>query len=208
MGNLERRYVNLEDLQLRVEKREDGQRVLTGYPIVFNRKSVNLGGFQEVVAPGAADETIRDDDIRALFNHDSNLILGRNRANTLKLTSDQRGVHMEVPLPDTTAARDLAVSIERGDVSGGSFSFNIKPGGAAWSDGEEENELPLRTVLKIRLYDVGPVTFPAYPDTEMGVRADTGDVARELEEWHSQRAAKLAELANQARRRELRMRGA
>lgn len=136
-----------------------------GYALRWGRKSQNLGGFREQVAEKATSDTIAQDDIRALFNHDANLILGRNLSGTLRLSEDSEGLHYEADMPDTTYARDLAVSMERGDVSQSSFGFRTIDD--AW--GIDEDDFPLRTLRKISLFDVSPVTYPAYVDSTSGV---------------------------------------
>jgi HK97 family phage prohead protease len=139
-----------------------------GYALKWDTRSQNLGGFRERVAAGATADSIQQDDIRALFNHDPNLILGRNRSNTLRLSEDSTGLHYEVDMPDTTYARDLATAMERGDVSQSSFGFKVAgPDGQDFA--EDSDGFPLRTLNKISLFDVSPVTYPAYTDSTSGV---------------------------------------
>jgi HK97 family phage prohead protease len=139
-----------------------------GYALKWDARSQNLGGFRERVQVGATAESIGRDDIRALFNHDPNLILGRNRSNTLRLSEDSEGLHYEVDMPDTTYARDLATAMERGDVSQSSFGFKTAgPEGDSWA--EDDDGFPLRTLQRIALFDVSPVTYPAYTDSTSGV---------------------------------------
>ncbi|MFF7233955.1 HK97 family phage prohead protease [Streptomyces sioyaensis] len=148
------------------EVRSEGQKfTFYGYALRWGRKSQNLGGFRELVAEKATTETITQDDIRALFNHDANLILGRNMSGTLRLSEDSDGLHYEADMPDTTYARDLAVSMERGDVTQSSFGFRTVDD--TW--GIDEDDFPLRTLRKISLFDVSPVTYPAYVDSTSGV---------------------------------------
>jgi hypothetical protein len=95
--------------------------------------------------------------------------LGRNRAGTLKLSEDERGLKIEIDPPDTQFARDLMVSIERGDISQMSFGFEtIKD---SWERSAEGNNLDIRTLEKVRLWDVSPVTFPFYKETDVAVRS-------------------------------------
>ena len=170
---IERRMVTTE---LRVEKRADGQAMISGHAAVFHSLSEDLGGFREKIAPGAFAESVSTDDIRALFNHNANFVLGRNRAGTLRLREDAQGLATEIDAPDTQAARDLATSIERGDISGWSFGFRtISDLWERKDDGMEE-----RTLVKVRLIDVSPVTFPAYPQTDLALRS--------LDEWRKEQA--------------------
>lgn len=153
------------DSELEVRANDQGTKTLTGYAAVFNRYSSNLGGFVEQIAPGAFAQTITQADVRHLINHDANFVLGRNRSGTLRLSEDSTGLHYEVDLPNTQAARDMAESVERGDITGSSFAFRI-----VGDDGDEwgltEDDFPLRTVRQVALYDTSTVTYPAYPSTQ------------------------------------------
>src|SRR5690606_29136668 len=98
--------------------------VISGHAAVFDTLSEPMWGFREKIAPGAFDDVL-EDDVRALFNHDPNFILGRTRSGTLKIAVDMRGLQYEIDPPDTQPARDLIVSMERGDVSQSSFAFIV-----------------------------------------------------------------------------------
>lgn len=158
------REIRTFSFDFRVEKREDEARKIVGHAAVFN-KIDGPEWFREQIAPGAFADSIKDDDVRALFNHDPNFVLGRNRAGTLELREDKTGLHMEIDCPNTQVARDLLTSIERGDVDQASFAFQAID--AAWDtvDGEE-----VRTLKKVRLFDVSPVTFPFYEATDVSLR--------------------------------------
>lgn len=170
---------------------------IEGHAAVFNRLSEDLGGFREQVSPGAFSQTISEDDIYGLFNHDPSKVLGRNRSGTLQLAEDPLGLSMHIDLPDASYARDLLVSIERRDITGASFGFVVPRGGDSWE--EMEGGVALRTLLHVRLLDVSPVTYPAYPQTDVSV------AKRSLDEWRTsqrppspmarlERRQKLAEL--------------
>lgn len=163
MNTLERR-TNLGTVEFRAE---GGVLRAGGYAAKFNTNSQNLGGFVERIAPGAFAKTLKEADIRALFNHDPNFVLGRNRAGTLRMEEDSTGLAYEFDLPDTSLGRDLAVSLERGDISGSSFGFRAIED--EWS--ETEDGFPLRTLKSNALRDVGPVTFPAYTDATSSLRS-------------------------------------
>jgi len=173
MEKEERRFL---PLKLKIEKREDEPTKIVGYAAVFNSLSENLGGFREKIKPGAFRNALKISDTRALFNHDRNFVLGRQSAGTLKLKEDKTGLHIEIDPPDTSFARDLMVSIGRGDITQQSFGFTVKKDEWKDLDGDE----PLRTLTEVgELFDVSPVTFPAYPDTNVAVRSleaarDTG----------------------------------
>lgn len=139
---------------------------IVGYAAVFNEESLPIGGlFREVIRPGAFAKTIKEADIRALKNHNADYVLGRNKANTLDLREDDKGLLISITPPDTQWARDLQESIKRGDINQMSFMFRtIKDN---WYETEDELR---RELLEVHLYEVSPVTFPAYPQTSVGVR--------------------------------------
>ena len=163
-NNMERR--SFTATELRAIEDEKGLRHIVGYAAVFNSLSENLGGFREKIEPGAFRDSITADDVRALWNHDSNYILGRNKSGTLALSEDERGLKIDVSPPDTQWARDLMVSIDRGDVDKMSFGFRTLD-----DDWNAVNHEEVRTLKKVQLFDVSPVVFPAYPDTEVGLRS-------------------------------------
>lgn len=146
---------------------ENSVRQIVGYAAKFGLNA-NIGGyFIERIAPGAfAGALSRPDDVRALFDHSTKYVLGRTSSGTLALVEDEIGLRYEVTPPDASWARDLTVSIERGDISQSSFTFR-----ALREEWDETGELPVRTLLEVELFDVSPVTFPAYDDTEVGVRS-------------------------------------
>lgn len=171
MPDLERRFLTRK-LELRAEG-EQPQRIV-GYAAVFNSLSENLGGFRELILPGAFSGAL-DDDVRGLLNHDPNKILGRNTSGTLILVEDEIGLRYEIFPPDTQYARDLLVSIERGDIDQSSFQFRALE--ESWRHPTEDEPLPVRVLHQVRLFDVSPVTFPAYPATTADVRAMATQVA-------------------------------
>ena len=156
----------------RIEQRSDnGPAKIIGHAAVFNSLSEDLGGFREMIKPGAFTRAVKEDDVRALFNHNPDHILGRNTAGTLTLAEDERGLLIEITPPDTQIARDLLVSMERGDITQMSFGFRTRAGGYSW--GEDENGNYIRTLTDLKLYDVSPVTYPAYAETDVAVRSLT-----------------------------------
>lgn len=153
-------------VELRVA--EDGKSpVITGYAAVFGQWSEDLGGFRETIAQGAFAKTIQESDVRALWNHDANYPLGRNKAGTLRLKEDKKGLAIEIDPPNTQWASDLLESIRRGDVDQMSFGFQTIRD--KW-DSDDKNAVK-RELQEVRLFDVSPVTFPAYPQTTVAVRA-------------------------------------
>lgn len=166
LPKIERRFVTVTDLQ--TEERGDGQGIITGHAAVFNQLSEDLGGFREMIAPGAFLESIQADDVRALFNHDGNFVLGRNKASTLELAEDGVGLAVRIKPPATQWAKDLLISMKRGDVTQMSFGFQVMKDGQKWM---RDGTNVIRSLLKLRLFDVSPVTFPAYPQTDVSVRS-------------------------------------
>jgi HK97 family phage prohead protease len=156
-NQMEKRIFNIET---RVDSTEDGRDLVVGHASVYDSRSNNLGGFYEFIERGAfTEELINTSDVRALINHDPNLILARNTSGTLKLTADERGLKYEFEMPETSYGKDLAISMKRGDITQSSFAFTVAEDD--WSTDDEGNNI--RTIKKIdRLYDVSPVTYPAY----------------------------------------------
>ena len=149
----------------------DGQpSKLSGYAAVFNPETVIAEMFREVILPGAFALSVERDDVRAQFKHEPNLVLGRTTAGTLRLREDDKGLAYEIDPPDTSYARDLLVSVQRGDVSQSSFMFDVT--GEAWEyPTATSGQLPLRKITRVKLYDVSPVTFAAYEGTSVSARA-------------------------------------
>ncbi|WP_136487867.1 HK97 family phage prohead protease [Vibrio sp. H11] len=157
--------------EIKVEKREDGESPrIVGYAAKFNTRSNNLGGFVEVIAPGAFDDVL-DDDVRGLFNHDRNFVLGRSVSGTLSLSVDDIGLRYEITPPDTQMVRDMVLEpMARGDISQSSFAFRLPSDGYRWDEGDDG--VYIRTIIRVsKLLDVCPVTYPAYNDTEASTRA-------------------------------------
>ena len=183
-----------------VETRADGGvRKIVGYAAVFDSPTDIGGVFREQIRKGAFSSAIGRDDVRALFNHDDNLVLGRTKAGTLSLSEDTHGLRAEITPPDTAWARDLMVSIERGDVSQMSFAFQ-----ATKQEWDDTGDIPVRTIIEAELYDVSPVTYPAYPDTEVALRSRDG--ARK-EAGRRNSAAAQRRIAERKAQTEQRLRG-
>lgn len=154
-------------VEVRVEGNDEEPRIV-GHAAVFDQLSVPLWGFREKIARGAFTKTIKEADVRALWNHDANFVLGRIKAKTLSLSEDEVGLAIDVTPPKTTWARDLIVTMRRGDVDQASFGFRtIKD---SWEQDHDQGTV-IRTLKEVELFDVSPVTFPAYPQTDMQVRS-------------------------------------
>lgn len=173
----ERRFVKTE---FRVSAENEPAKI-SGYGAVFNSRSEDLGYYQELreeIDPHAFDSVVATrPDVRGLFNHSADYVLGRTTAGTMRLTIDARGLAYEIDPPDTQLARDLMVSMRRGDISGSSFSFVCKRD--QWTENEDGSVT--RRILEIGdLYDVGPVTYPAYPASSAGARSLPASMPAEM----------------------------
>jgi HK97 family phage prohead protease len=167
------------DVELEIRAATDDQpRMIVGHPIVYNRWSEDLGGFREQVLQGAVTKTIVESDIRELFNHDPNFILGRNKAQTLRLIDEPGKLRMELTPPDTQTINDLVIApMERKDLTQMSFGFRtVKDDWREPADATKRDGLWERDLLEVKLYDVSPVTFPAYTQTDVHVRSMLGEL--------------------------------
>lgn len=155
----ERRYLAAAEFRVA----GDETPTIVGYAAKFNSLSEDLGGFRELIAAGAFSRTL-DADVRALWNHDPNHVLGRSAAGTLTLAEDATGLRVEITPPES--AGWMLESMRRGDVD--QMSFGFRTVSDKW---EMKNGEPLRTLEQVDLFDVSVVTFPAYPETEAGLRS-------------------------------------
>lgn len=168
MHNLERRYLPAE---LRADA--SNPRRLTGYAVVWGARSGDLGGFVETFAVGAFADHLKDGaDVRALVNHDTAKVIGRQSAGTLTIQEDSYGLRFQIDVAETSYGDDILASVKRGDVTGMSFGFSVVED--AFS--AEDNGV-LRTVRTAKLYEVSPVTFPAYEASSVLNRSS--DLCRE-----------------------------
>lgn len=174
--DIERRTILSEDLEMRIEDGDEAK-LLTGYAAKFNKLSEVLFWFREKIAPGAFTDALKTSDVRALKNHDPNLLLGRSTSGTLRLDENKTGLKFEIDIPDTNTGRDTAEEVRRGDITGCSFAFTVDE--ESWRFDPNGDGIDERTIIKIRqLFDIGPVTYPAYPDTSVAARDVDTAVAR------------------------------
>ncbi|MCU0892000.1 MAG: HK97 family phage prohead protease [Sandarakinorhabdus sp.] len=183
----------------------DGTRVdisaadgVIGYAAKFGVRSQPLGGFVEVIEPGAFDGVL-EQDVVALFNHDPNMPLARTSAGSLRLSVDEIGLRYEFDLADDECSRQVASFINDGRVSQSSFSFTVAINGDRWD--RMDDGVILRTIQRVeRLYDVAPVTFPAYPDASVALRAEhLAKAQAQLQAFHRREA----DIRHRARAREI-----
>lgn len=168
LPNQERRAVKIE-----LRAASSASPMISGHAALFNSASELLCGcFREVILPGAFTDALATSDVRALFNHNPDNILGRTSAGTLRLKEDDTGLAIEIDPPDTTVGRDLLTSMKRGDIKEMSFGFTIGEDGDEWARDPDGSGNWTRTIRKVeRLFDVSPVTYPAYPETDCAVRS-------------------------------------
>lgn len=171
---------------------EGGQAHIIGSAAVFNHRSENLGGFREIIKPGAFNNCLTND-VRGLFNHDANIILGRTLSGTMTLSVTDSSLDYDILAPDTQMVRDMVVApLLRGDVSQSSFQFTVGRDGDHWYVDDEG--IVIREIITVsRLFDVGPVVFPAYPDTS--------SAKRDMQEFMSQKELQKAITSKRSRER-------
>lgn len=184
LGDMERRAFNT----IFTRAAEGTGRTVEGYAAVFN-STTRIGGgwgYDEVIEAGAFDEAISVSDCRALFNHDPNHLLARQSSGTLQLSLDAKGLKYKFEMPESRA--DLLEMMERGDLKESSFAFTVKE--QEWleekdADGDWKYT---RIIKKVEmLYDVSPVTYPAYGDTTVAARSlmDSGILTDEQKQYLS-----------------------
>jgi uncharacterized protein len=206
--SLEERHLTAEESRLAAQGGK--QPKILGYAAVFKSLSEPLAGgaFREKIEKGAFAESLRVDDVKCLFNHDDNYVLGRKGNSTLALSEDDRGLYFEVLPPETQWAADLMVSIGRKDIYQGSFQFKVLED--SWDSSDPDNVV--RTLIRVKLIDVSVVSFPAYPQTEVDLRSEWQvyeDYSQNLKVQQDQllnkeRAARQAQVrSNQLREQEL-----
>lgn len=199
---MERRFINQAQASVRLEKRAENEKaMIVGMAALYYDGTPKTeyvlwddqwGRAVERIMPGAFDGALsRPDDVRGLFNHDTNHVLGRTAPATMRLRSDTLGLHYEIDPGETSVARDVSEHLRRKDVTGSSFGFTIEK--QQWIVTEEVdgrmNEI--REIHSVNpLWDVGPVTFPAYEQTTAGVRSAEGiaELRRQREAEHRARA--------------------
>lgn len=173
---------------LELRETDDGKRTLTGYAVKWEKKSHVLGyfrKFREQFKKGAFAESLKKDDQRFLWSHDTSKVLGRTKNGTLRLEEDDVGLRFELDLPNTTLGNDTYESIKRGDVDGVSFGFKME----SHEIEEPDDDLMLRTVTKAKLLEVSAVAFPAYPDSEVSARGY--DPMKQYAKEEEEQAAKI-----------------
>ncbi|MGG3708689.1 HK97 family phage prohead protease [Heyndrickxia coagulans] len=176
MKTREMRTFDITGLQKR-DGLNDQPTMISGYASVFNSKTSIGDFFDEVIAPGAFSKSLANSsDVRALFNHNWDKVLGRTKSGTLRLFEDDRGLKFEIDLPNTSVARDLTESMARGDINQCSFGFFAT--GENW---DYTSDPALRTVTEVELYEISIVSIPAYEDTEAAL-VRSKEIDKEVEQ--------------------------
>ena len=143
---------------------------MTGYAALYNTRSVDLGGFEEVLEPGCFDSVMETNpDVFALFNHDPDSILARSTSGTLKLSLDEKGLAYSFEMPNTTLGNDLSVLMKRGDIRGSSFRIRHWARPSFRSDDSGKSVRYISNIAS--LHDVAVVSTPAYPKAGAAIRS-------------------------------------
>ena len=168
---LKRELRTCKGVELRAQQKE-GQNYISGYAATYSTLSEDLGWWRERIMPGAFDRAVNEkQDVRHLINHDANQVLGRTVSGTTELKSDVKGLYFRTLLPDTSFARDLMVSMQRGDITECSFAFIAAR--QSWVEDELTDDPSMEYIRQIEdvdLYDISIVTYPAYPGTSAEVK--------------------------------------
>jgi len=152
-------------------------RTVEGYASVFNSMSEDLGGFREIILPGAFKNALGDD-VRALYNHDSNYLLARTTSGTLELKEDEKGLYYRFEMPNTSYGNDLLELYRRGDLTQSSFGFTVDKD--SWRMEEGQHIRYIESVSS--LFDVSAVVYPAYVSSSSGLRSAEPNSEGEAEE--------------------------
>ena len=171
-SKIERRYFPIGEM--RAVKTDDGEMIIEGYPIVYE-KYANMWGFKEVIRKGAAAKALGRSDEIVLWDHESGRPMAAKKNGTLEAKEDEKGVFIRADVSKTVWGRDGYEAIEAGVVDKMSFAFDLRRGGDAWITEEIEGvEFEVREILELGiLYDYSPVTYPAYEDTTVDSRSRT-----------------------------------
>ena len=190
METTERTRRQMRSADAEFQTREDGENLsIEGYFAVFN-SNYDIGyGMSESIAPGAFDGTLSDD-VRALINHDTTLVLGRTAAHTLELKQDERGLWGRIAInPNDSDAMNLYNRVKRGDVNQCSFGFDILDEETEFLGDDEIHW----TIKAVKLYEVSCCTFPAYEETSIAARQRDAEELkkRALEAWKEKQRQRL-----------------
>lgn len=179
-GEKELRFFDIHEIRAI----DETNRSVSGYAAVFDteiRFEGWFGAFREKISRGAFDSSIKKGDVLAVWNHNTDLVLGSQRNNSLTLLEDDKGLRFVLNIANTTTGRDAYENIRNGNVRGMSFGFSVKK--QSWE--EEKDKEPLRNIQEVTLYEVSPTGFPAYVDTSVSARSGE-EVYKEFLEFQKQ----------------------
>jgi HK97 family phage prohead protease len=187
---IERRCLTVDEApecELQIETRTSGREAIRGLAVPYNRLSLDLGGFRERILPGAFDKVLNRQrgkgEILSYYNHNSDMLLGRESAGTLEIIADERGISYVVEPPDTSAGRDVLALVRARLLTGSSFAFTVSQKGERYTT--DEGGKAIREIVEASgLYEVGPVNVPAYGSATSAVVAK-----RSYEAWLAAQAA-------------------
>jgi uncharacterized protein len=166
-NKLERRYTK----ELRAVGSGSGKKI-GGLAAPYNSEAVipgPFGDFREILKPGCFDRCLNTNpDVRAFYNHNSSVVLGRTRAQTLRLWTDTKGLNFEIDLPQTQVADELYESVKRGDITG--CSFGMREVDDEWQQPAQRDDLPLRILNDVDFYEISPCAMPAYEASNISAR--------------------------------------
>ena len=191
MDKFERRFT-ADALQIRAAEGDDGKTTIMGRAVVYNvwtRIGPESWGWMERIAPGALADSLRDSGIYATFNHNFNQLLGRVSNDTLRMTDGPKGLDVEIdPNLDTDIGRQVLAFVKRRDVRGMSFAFSVDKYEIEYA--KKKGDMDRITIAKAKLYELGPVTNPAYTQTSAKLRS-------EIDEYRSQEEERIRAIDEQ-----------
>lgn len=163
------RFIPAMNISIREDPTNPETMAIKGYVVKFNDRSLLLyDEWYEKVSRGAFTKSLQENTIKALWNHNSDIVLGSTKSKTLSLEEDSIGLRFDLDLPNTAQGKDIFESIKRGDVDGVSFGFYVRKD--EW-EYLKEDDVYERTLLDIDLVEISPTAFPAYPTSEVGKRS-------------------------------------
>ena len=180
------------EIELRSDGEDGEKKSLRGYAAKFDSLSVPLFGFREKIKRGAFKESLKDNNVRALWNHNTDIVLGSTKNGTLRLEEDDKGLRFDLDLPETQAGRDAAITVSRGDVEGMSFAFGVQK--EEWDESDPKDVI--RTLIKLDLHEVSPTAFPAYTKTSVVARSVKDDYEDYTEKRNKEEENKQAIINN------------
>lgn len=196
---IERRYIPFETLS---DNEGQNEKIVRGYAAVFNTKTVIGDFFEEQISRGAFARSLLENDIRACWNHNLDLPIGRTKNGSLRLHEDEHGLAFELDLPNTTTGNDAYELIRTGVVSGVSFGFSVRK-----ESFEKGENMPLRTLKDIDLFEISPCTFPSYQQTNVVARSLKNALAEKEAQWAKDaHESELEEIRRKIERIEFEMR--